>query len=413
MSITVGGQPLLWNEPLAQWSNAFYLNNSGWFANGHLATALPEGVHDVVITVTDPISSLSMTRVYNDAVRVAMPKLTYSTTITNNQTPILSGTAADVDGLYEAYIVPAGQALDTNTTKPRVFVWRPDTTDYTKGSWQIITSKADYIAHLQQKAADAKTATPKTIADDWFPDVAEARDVVTIDDLKNLCVQTVVQERLLDEAGVPANESDCRASLQQWYEDSVQSIDAILQTDIDDANVPDPFYDFTPFPEGAYDIYIYGTKVDYQAFSKNFAAGLIIDLTKPNASLTTDSASVSPSLTGTVDDPTARVEITINGHTYTAQNNGDGTWMLGAGIIAPLASGDYQVVVTVTDLAGNSTTTTKTIRILGATTTHSALSPTGWSIFVFMAIAGGAMTTGASVLVHIQRRRNQSRINFR
>lgn len=413
MSITVGGQPVLWNEPLAQWSNAYYLSSSDWSANGHLATALPEGVYDAVITVTDPISGLSMTHTYTDAIKVTLPKLTYTTTITNNQTPTLSGTVADVENLYEAYIVPAGQTLDTNTTKPRVFVWRPDTVDYTKGSWQIISSKADYIAHLQQKAADDKAAWPRTLANNWFSDVPEARDVVTIDDLKNLCVQTVVQDRLLDWMGIPATESDCRAYLQQRYDDNIQYIDNDLQANINDANSSDPFYDFTPLPEGAYDIYIYGTNFDYQPFSKNFAAGLVIDLTNPNATLTTDSGSVSPALRGVVDDPTAKVEVTINGHTYTAQNNGDGTWVLGAGIIAPLAPGDYQVVITVTDLAGNNTTTTKTIRILGATTAHSALSPTGWSIFVVIALAGGAMTAGASVLIQIQRRRNQSRVSFR
>ena len=63
--------------------------------------------------------------------------------------------------------------------------------------------------------------------------------------------------------------------------------------------------------------------------------------------VTIDSLSTSdntPQLTGTVDDPTATVEVTVNGTTYTATNNGDGTWTLADNNIAPaLADGTYDV----------------------------------------------------------------------
>ncbi len=62
----------------------------------------------------------------------------------------------------------------------------------------------------------------------------------------------------------------------------------------------------------------------------------------------------APTLTGTVDDPTAAVEVSVDGQAYWAVNHGDGTWTLPAGtILAPLAAGAYDVQVTATDAAGN------------------------------------------------------------
>lgn len=54
----------------------------------------------------------------------------------------------------------------------------------------------------------------------------------------------------------------------------------------------------------------------------------------------------SPALTGTIDNPDVRVYVEIDGHTYEAHNNRDGTWTLPAGRISPgLADGSYDVRV--------------------------------------------------------------------
>ena len=52
----------------------------------------------------------------------------------------------------------------------------------------------------------------------------------------------------------------------------------------------------------------------------------------------------SPRLTGTVSDPDAEVAVTVGGATYTATNNGDGTWTLPDDTITPLAEGNYEVL---------------------------------------------------------------------
>lgn len=60
-----------------------------------------------------------------------------------------------------------------------------------------------------------------------------------------------------------------------------------------------------------------------------------------------------PALTGTVDDPTATIEVTLLQHTYPAVNQGDGTWSLPPEAVDPILSvGVYEVLVQATDRAG-------------------------------------------------------------
>ena len=62
----------------------------------------------------------------------------------------------------------------------------------------------------------------------------------------------------------------------------------------------------------------------------------------------------TPTLGGTVDDPTATIQVIVDGIVYAATNNGDGTWTLpGAAILVPLTAGIYDVQAAATDAAGN------------------------------------------------------------
>ena len=61
----------------------------------------------------------------------------------------------------------------------------------------------------------------------------------------------------------------------------------------------------------------------------------------------------SPALTGTISDPAASVTVRVNGSSYAASNNGDGTWSLPQGdISAALASGTYNVVASGVNTSG-------------------------------------------------------------
>jgi hypothetical protein len=62
---------------------------------------------------------------------------------------------------------------------------------------------------------------------------------------------------------------------------------------------------------------------------------------------------LSPGLSGTVDDPAAKVTVEVAGSNYEAINRGDGSWYLPKGLVGPLATGTYEVTVTAIDARGN------------------------------------------------------------
>ncbi|MGT7194077.1 Ig-like domain-containing protein, partial [Escherichia coli] len=71
----------------------------------------------------------------------------------------------------------------------------------------------------------------------------------------------------------------------------------------------------------------------------------------------------TPVLTGTVNDPTATVVVTVDGVNYTATNNGNGTWTLADNTLPALTDGPHTVTVTATDPAGNVGTDTAVLTI--------------------------------------------------
>ncbi|MBK5986316.1 Biofilm associated protein, partial [Acinetobacter baumannii] len=89
----------------------------------------------------------------------------------------------------------------------------------------------------------------------------------------------------------------------------------------------------------------------------NDTAVVTIDTVAPVVSFTDASTNdTTPALTGTIDDPTATVVVTVDGVDYPALNNGDGTWTLADNTLPVLADGPHTVSVTATDVAGNVST---------------------------------------------------------
>ncbi|MEG3756302.1 Ig-like domain-containing protein, partial [Psychromonas arctica] len=71
----------------------------------------------------------------------------------------------------------------------------------------------------------------------------------------------------------------------------------------------------------------------------------------------------SPALSGSIDDATATVIVTVNGIDYTTVNNGDGTWSLAADTLPDLAEGEVEISVSASDQAGHTESTTTTIEV--------------------------------------------------
>ena len=106
--------------------------------------------------------------------------------------------------------------------------------------------------------------------------------------------------------------------------------------------------------DGSYLVIVTGT-IDWNTVGTEVEGGLVIDTSPPvvtvDQTITSDS---TPQLTGTIDDTTATINVTVNGYTFTATNNGDGTWTLANNTITPaLTGGTYDVSVEATDELGN------------------------------------------------------------
>ncbi len=63
--------------------------------------------------------------------------------------------------------------------------------------------------------------------------------------------------------------------------------------------------------------------------------------------------STNPNISGTINDLSAQIELHILGEIYTAQNNGDGTWLLNGDLLDPLPEDSILFVVEAGDSAGN------------------------------------------------------------
>jgi len=115
-----------------------------------------------------------------------------------------------------------------------------------------------------------------------------------------------------------------------------------------------------PLPDGTTEIVVVAT--DPAGNETTETAEITVDTVDPIVTIDpVNTNDTTPVITGTTDDNTATIVVTIGGEEQTATNNGDGTWTLP--ITNPLPEGDNVVTVVATDPAGNSTTETETIII--------------------------------------------------
>lgn len=117
--------------------------------------------------------------------------------------------------------------------------------------------------------------------------------------------------------------------------------------------LPDDY--LSALAEGVYDVIVRAESVAGLVGFDETTAELTIDLTAPVVTIDPlTSSTKSPALTGTVDDPSAVIRVSVGGqNNLAAVNNSDGTWTLPADTIAPLANGVYDVQVSATDIAQN------------------------------------------------------------
>lgn len=136
----------------------------------------------------------------------------------------------------------------------------------------------------------------------------------------------------------------------------------------------------TPLPDGTYNVIAFAVPADSArpTGADSTSNELIIKATPPTVTITPKTtADTSPALSGTVNEPFATVQVTVNGNPYAATNNGDGTWVLAQGTITPaLGDGTYSVTVAATDSYGNvGTDATSNELVVDSTAPTVAITP--------------------------------------
>lgn len=99
-----------------------------------------------------------------------------------------------------------------------------------------------------------------------------------------------------------------------------------------------------------------------------------------------------PAFSGTINDPSAVISVTVNGQTYTAQNNGS-SWSIPANTIAALPDGVYLVSVVATDALNNASTP------VTAPLTVDLQAPQGYSVAIEQNRINKANETALSFLL--------------
>ena len=287
-------------------------------------TPLVDGV-EVTATATDEAGNESAPTA--DTVDATAPVVTINDVTTNDTTPALTGTVNDPT----ATVVVTINGNDYTATNNG------------DGTWTLAD---DVVATL---AEDSYTAT--VTATDADNNSATATGTVVID--------TTAPAAPTVNAG---NGTEITGTAEP---------NTIINIDVDGDGTPDytvaadgdgnwSVTPDTPLVDG---VEVTATATD-EAGNESTPTADTVDATAPVVTINDVTTNdTTPALTGTINDPTATVVVTINGNDYTATNNGDGTWILADDVVATLTEDSYTATVTATDTDNNSATSTGTVVI--------------------------------------------------
>ena len=260
------------------------------------------------------------------------PFVTLDNLITNNTTPILTGTISDPNA--RIVITVAGQEI--------VGINNGD------GTWQLpvttpLPEGDTIISVITQDENGNDTTVTATITIDTINPIITIDNITTNDNTPTI--------------GGTINEDDATIVV------TVNGVD-ITATNNGDGTWSLPLTD--TLPEG--DNVITVTATDPAGNTTTESGTIVIDTVAPSITLddliTNDT---TPIISGTTDDPNATIIVTVNdgatigGQDYVATVNTDGTWSVE--ITTPLDEGEVTLSVTATDTTGNSTSISDSVTI--------------------------------------------------
>ncbi len=110
-----------------------------------------------------------------------------------------------------------------------------------------------------------------------------------------------------------------------------------------------------PLSDGMHDVTATARDLAGNAATDETSAELTVDTLPPAVTVDTlITNDATPALSGTVDDPSATVAVSVAGSSYTATNLGNGVWILPRGTLTDaLDDGVYEIRARAADVAGN------------------------------------------------------------
>jgi hypothetical protein len=348
---------------------AYPATNNGdgtWtLADDTITPGLAEGTYDVAVTATDTGSHVGSDATTDELVvdiDTTLPVVTVDALTTIDTTPRLTGTVVDVDLATTVEVTVNGIAYPATNNGDGTWTLADDTITpvLTLGTYDVAVTATDTANNMGSDATTDELVIELDIID----------PVVTVDTLATSDTTPQLTGTIVD------------ADPATTIEVTVNGI-AYPATNNGDGTWTLADDTITPaLGEGTHEVAVTATDTAGNMGSDATADELLVDSVAPV--LTVDALSTvdtTPQLTGTVvdADPSTTVEVTVNGITYPATNNGDGTWTLADNTITPaLAIGMYDVTVNAVDTVGNlgDTTGTSSLEITPAPFTISVTPQT-------------------------------------
>ncbi len=325
--------------------NTFAATNNGggtWTLDaGTITPGLPEGIYVVAVKVTDAAGNVGDLAPTVNLVIDTPPVVGVDTLTTSDQSPQLTGTVVDADPAIDVTVTVNVNGFDFAATNNGDGTW-------TLADNTITPALADGTYDVSVSATDSggntgNDGTTNELTIDTTAPTVTVDTLVTTDDRPELT------------GTVSDSESAIEVTVNEIPHAAVNNGDGTWTLANDTITIP--------LADGVYDVTVTATNLaDVPGIGTDGSSGeLTIDKTNPMvtfAALTTGDS--TPELTGTVTDADKATSISViitgvgGGGAFTAVDNGDGTWTLPNNVIDPaLAVGDYDVLVTVVDAAGN------------------------------------------------------------
>ncbi|MCH2003794.1 Ig-like domain-containing protein, partial [Acinetobacter seifertii] len=299
--------------------------NGTWTLADNTLPALTDGPHTITVTATDPAGNVGTTNAVV-TVDTTAPVVALNDVLSNDSTPALTGTVTD----------------PTATVVVTVDGVNYPATNNGDGTWTL----ADNTLPVLADGPHTITVT----ATDPAGNVGTGSAVLTVD-------TTAPNAPVID----PINASNpVTGTAEPGSTVKVTFPDGSTATVV-------------AGPDGKWTVANPGDLTDGQtvtatatdpAGNPSLPGSAVVDAVAPTVTVTTALTNDStPALTGTVNDPTAKVVVTVDGVNYPATNNGDGTWTLADNTLPVLADGPHTITVTATDPAGNVGTTNAVVTV--------------------------------------------------